>query len=636
MSYTIYTDPPQSRNEAIVKATIDSTQYTDPPQSRMEDLLIELKATIEGGGGGGTTNYNNLENRPQINNHTLEGDMSFAELGIDTAPTEDSTNAVASGGVYAGLADKIDKSSTGYQTITGTPLEFDSPSPQMVNMKCDIVASQDLHGYDKPWAGGEGKNKLPLVLSDIKSWNTDGTWNDNKYTIRNCEIEFDTNGDFVTSIRFKNTSNEQFNLYLYQGALPEGSYILNGCPANGSLSTYWQSMVYGYDDVGNGVSFTSDGQTNFNLQIVVRVNINMDNKIFYPMARLATETDPTYEPYSNICPISGTDTIDIDVGGKNRVIPTANPFGINGGTGVTNYEATSHAYIAKGLAGETVTVSRANHTSSGYFWYGAYAETELEGGLTPLDFGDMGDNLSATISVPIGTGMLVIFTGADEPIDLQVEIGSTATEYEPYIVGESYTIDLDGTRYGGTLDVTSGVLTLTHGEIVIDEVSTQEWLSSNVYQFEFPTNFEPQNVDNEVPTGLMCNLTEISSITLVVFNGRHGLTCSKASGSFYINIGISDLTDMNAYLAENPLQVVYELATPQTIQLTPTQVWAVQGGNTITVSVDGVEAEVHSSNYATLRDINDLWDYIKQSPQGSSDGVRFGASNLEMIGGTMS
>lgn len=51
----IYTNPPQSRNEAIIRATIDGTEYTDPPQSRMEDLLIELKETIEQGGGGGTT-----------------------------------------------------------------------------------------------------------------------------------------------------------------------------------------------------------------------------------------------------------------------------------------------------------------------------------------------------------------------------------------------------------------------------------------------------------------------------------------------------------------------------------------------------------------------------------------------------
>ena len=47
----IYTNPPQSRNEAILRATIDGTEYTDPPQSRIEDLLIELKNAIEAGGG---------------------------------------------------------------------------------------------------------------------------------------------------------------------------------------------------------------------------------------------------------------------------------------------------------------------------------------------------------------------------------------------------------------------------------------------------------------------------------------------------------------------------------------------------------------------------------------------------------
>lgn len=51
----VYTNPPQSRNEAILRATIDGVEYTAPPQSRIEDLLLELKAAIEGGGGGGTT-----------------------------------------------------------------------------------------------------------------------------------------------------------------------------------------------------------------------------------------------------------------------------------------------------------------------------------------------------------------------------------------------------------------------------------------------------------------------------------------------------------------------------------------------------------------------------------------------------
>lgn len=44
---------PQSRNEAILQATLDGTEYTAPPQSRIESLLLQLKAAIEDGGGGG-------------------------------------------------------------------------------------------------------------------------------------------------------------------------------------------------------------------------------------------------------------------------------------------------------------------------------------------------------------------------------------------------------------------------------------------------------------------------------------------------------------------------------------------------------------------------------------------------------
>lgn len=462
MSYTIYTDPPQSRNEAIMKATIDGTQYTAPPQSRIEDLLIELKAAIEGGGGGGTTNYNALENRPQVNGHTLEGDMSFEDLGIDETPTEDSTNAVASGGVYAGLADKIDKSSTGYQTITGNPLEFDSPSPQMVSMKCDIVASQDLHGYDKPWVGGEGKNKLPLVLSDIKALNTEGTWDGNVYTKDGIDFAIITdNSNNVQGINVNGTATGLVGITLASSKpISAGNYILNGTASDSGWSTSWLNVNVessDYNDIGSGASFTTSTDTTMMAYCYIANGAVISDKTFYPMIRLATETDPTFEPYSNICPIEGTDTIDIDVSG-----------------------------------------------------------------------------------------------------------------------GESYTIDLDGTRYGGQLDVVSGVLTLTHGEIASYDGETlpSTWISDR----------------DEYQAGT-----------------------TPTTGA----------------------QVVYELATPQIIQLTPTQVWAVQGGNTITVSVDGVEAEIHSSNYATLQDINDLWNYIKQSPQGSSDGVRFGASNLVLIGGTM-
>ena len=40
----------QSRDEEILASIIDGTEYTAEPESRIEELLIELKETIEGGG----------------------------------------------------------------------------------------------------------------------------------------------------------------------------------------------------------------------------------------------------------------------------------------------------------------------------------------------------------------------------------------------------------------------------------------------------------------------------------------------------------------------------------------------------------------------------------------------------------
>ena len=102
----MYTNPPQSRNEAILKATIDGTEYTAPPQSRIEDLLLDLKEAIEqGGGGGGTT---------VVANPTDEATDDLEKIKIGTTTydipsgggsaelTSDLTASVAVGGVSVG------------------------------------------------------------------------------------------------------------------------------------------------------------------------------------------------------------------------------------------------------------------------------------------------------------------------------------------------------------------------------------------------------------------------------------------------------------------------------------------------------------------------------------------------------
>ena len=63
---------PQSREEAILQNMLGANNVLERPQSRVEALLQEILNS-----GGGTTNYENLDNLPQINGTELKGDMTL-------------------------------------------------------------------------------------------------------------------------------------------------------------------------------------------------------------------------------------------------------------------------------------------------------------------------------------------------------------------------------------------------------------------------------------------------------------------------------------------------------------------------------------------------------------------------------
>ena len=182
---------------------------------------------------------------------------------------------------------------------------------------------QNLHGYDHPWAGGAGKNKLPMVLADIKSANTSGTWAGNAYTLNGVTFTVLTNdGDNVVGIKANGiASSDIWNFVvgrIYCNA--DTQYVLNGCPNNKSESTEFlqtASSIYGsgdnYSDIGNGVSFSTTNSKSLYVRLVVKSGYDTNNSIFYPMIRLASVSDATFAPYSNECPITGYTECVVDV-----------------------------------------------------------------------------------------------------------------------------------------------------------------------------------------------------------------------------------------------------------------------------------------------------------------------------------
>ena len=89
--------------------------------------------------------------------------------------------------------------------------------------------------------------------------------------------------------------------------LNSGSYIINGCPENGSNNSYLVTIrnmdgshIIGpeYDNTGNDVNINlSNGLTDVVYIIRIASGYTCDNLTFYPMIRKADIEDSTYEPY---------------------------------------------------------------------------------------------------------------------------------------------------------------------------------------------------------------------------------------------------------------------------------------------------------------------------------------------------
>ena len=184
--------------------------------------------------------------------------------------------------------------------------------------------------------------------------------------------------------------------------------------------------------------------------------------------------------------------------------------------------------------------------------------------------------------------------------NIQLELGTTATDYEPYD-GDTYTTSLGQTVYGGVLDVVSGDLVVDRAMVTFD--GTETWTA-------FGTGFLRVLSDMKIGRGMdgIANWlpTVDNSATFGAFFGAGNQVLYLPKITENIS-GVSDATTWSAYLANNPLQVAYPLATPQTIQLTPQEVQLLLGTN-----------NVWSDGNVTLVYSADIQRYIEKKLNGNS------------------
>ena len=85
----------------------------------LRQIITKLENLPSGGGGGGTDNYNDLNNKPQINGVTLSGNKTTSQLGI-TVPSPYTSNPAALGTASPGSSANFSRGDHVHQKPTYT------------------------------------------------------------------------------------------------------------------------------------------------------------------------------------------------------------------------------------------------------------------------------------------------------------------------------------------------------------------------------------------------------------------------------------------------------------------------------------------------------------------------------------
>lgn len=164
--------------------------------------------------------------------------------------------------------------------------------------------------------------------------------------------------------------------------------------------------------------------------------------------------------------------------------------------------------------------------------------------------------------------------------DISINYPSTDHDYHSGADNESYTIDLNGTVYGGSLDVSSGVLTVDRGFYTLTgSESWSAWDTHAYYSACLPS--DAVNTNNTV--NCISSMLE-GETTDAIYLGASGVGARTSR----LYISATEYASIGTFTG---MQVCYKLATPLTVQLTAEEVMTLLGQNNIFCDTGNVAVE---------------------------------------------
>lgn len=446
------------------------------------------------------------------------------------------------------------------QTFTGEIVTFESEdvAPVARHLKVALSPIQDLHGYDKPWNGGNGKNKFDYAKASFNA------------SIPAYGFTISVSGTTVTvqgtAIGSGNRAFAVVTDYADDSLSGKG-YVCQALDVSGTHT------------IGNAWGFRTETEKSFAIQlnnVTDGETVNVTFKI-----SVAETSQTSWTPYSNICPIYGRAEVDAYVSGINVWDEEWEIGGINATTGATDSSTdrirSKNFVPCKEGTSYYFTCPSVNWRM---FFYDVNKEFKSYIGTY---------NSARVVTIPSGVAYLKFWIiGTTYGNNISINYPSTDTEYHAY-QGTTHTTALGRTVYGGTLDVVSGELTVDRAMLTLN--GSETWSASN------GTATACMRVQTRLDVGLKPNASntslvgDISSAFVEVtpnqtWDGTIGFSVSTDATNPYLHFCQTGQKNMSVdawktYLASNPIQVVGYIATPQTIQLTAQQVALLMGTNNV-------------------------------------------------------
>lgn len=514
------------------------------------------------------------------------------------------------------------------KTRTGNPIMITDAAAEIADkLQIRLEPAQDLHGYSKPWVGGAGKNLLDLhdIATDTKNNVTITPKKNTEGAVTSIVVS--TSGSASSTTVWSYTKNLTFDF----------DTILSG----GSSSATIDVNSGTYLDNGNGVTIPANTNiTSFRIRVP---NGGTANATLYPMIRKATDMDATFAPYSNLCPITGYDAVNVPRAGKNLLGDYGHKW--ENATGAYSEQASARSTTKLPVnPGDTFAFSKnCTFTNSGS---NIVVRQYDENG----DYKSNGNSVmswsqtSGIYTVPDGIYFIGITQFYDSNLEayensgnVQVEMGSTVTQYEaPHLAVYPITLSTASRTVSGTTTtagtVYGGNLVLNRdgsGSIYVDTgthtcTGTEATWGSNTTANSY---YRAMSDANEI---IACNwLSPLSSgQSTDMPNWTARMNGNHLNLLIMLDSNYDTLDKAKALMASNNLQVVFTLEHPVTYELTANQVQTLLGYNYIYADAGIITLDYRQEKYAEESTVLGLL------PTGTATGnpitISDGAANMPL------